>query len=139
MALIDASGLVLGRIASVVAERALKKESVVIVNAEKAVVTGNRNAVIKRFKKRIDLRAKGNPEKGPKFPRRADMILRRTIRGMLPFKKPRGKEAFRRVSVFMGVPKEFRGKETETVEEAKFSEKEAFVTLYELSKALGGK
>jgi len=139
MAVIDATGLVAGRVASFAAEKALKKEKVTIVNAEKAVLTGNRSASIKRFKKRIDLGAKGNPEKGPKFPKRADMLLRRIVRGMLPFKKTRGKEAFKRIMVYMGVPKEFAGEKIETVGEAKYSEKEAFITLGELSKALGGK
>ncbi len=139
MIVIDASGLVAGRLASFAAEKALKKERVVIVNAEKAVISGNKSAVVRRFKKRIDLRAKGNPEKGPKYPKRADMLLRRIIRGMLPFKKARGREAFKRVMVFIGVPAEFENEKIETIDSARFSEKEAFITVGELSKALGGK
>ncbi len=38
---VDASGLILGRAASVIAKRLLNGESIVVVNAEKAVVTGS--------------------------------------------------------------------------------------------------
>ncbi|RLI06236.1 50S ribosomal protein L13, partial [Candidatus Bathyarchaeota archaeon] len=37
---IDASGLILGRMASIVAKRLLEGEQIEIVNAEKAVVSG---------------------------------------------------------------------------------------------------
>ncbi|MFY1645128.1 50S ribosomal protein L13, partial [Methanoculleus bourgensis] len=43
---IDADGLLLGRMASVVAGRALAGEEIAIVNAEKAIVSGDRAYVL---------------------------------------------------------------------------------------------
>ncbi|MCD6434356.1 MAG: 50S ribosomal protein L13 [Candidatus Diapherotrites archaeon] len=139
--IINAEKLVLGRLASKAAKLALKGEEVTIVNAEKAVVVGNKNTIIEKFKKRIDLSPKGNPRKGPKFPRTPDRILRRAIRGMLPYKKYRGKKAYRKVKVYIGIPEELKDKEKEfkTIEEAKYKSVKEALTLGELSKALGAK
>ncbi|ABW02690.1 50S ribosomal protein L13 [Caldivirga maquilingensis] len=109
---IDASNHVAGRLATVVAKLALQGKRVIIINAEKAVVTGDRNMVIDWFKRRMsEIRTHYNPEKvGPKWPRRPDRILRRIIRGMLPYKRSKGKSALKRIRIFMGVPSEYSGK-----------------------------
>ena len=100
---IDASNHVLGRLASVIAKRLLNGEKIVVVNAEKAIITGDRDMVFKRYKEKYD---RGSKEKGPYFPRHPEKIFKRTVRGMLPWKTRRGREAYRRLRVFMGVPKE---------------------------------
>jgi len=46
---VDASGLVLGRAASLIAQRLLAGESIVVVNAEQAVVTGARASVLGHY------------------------------------------------------------------------------------------
>ncbi len=46
---IDADGLLLGRMASVVAGRALAGEEIAIVNAEKAIVSGDRAYVLEAY------------------------------------------------------------------------------------------
>lgn len=104
MIVIDANKKVAGRLASVVAKLLLKGENVVVVNAEKAVVSGRPETIIKRFK---ELRSKGDPYKGPFYPKRPDRIFRRMVRGMLPYKKKKGKDALRRLKVYIGVPEEF--------------------------------
>jgi LSU ribosomal protein L13P len=78
---IDASNHIAGRLATVVAKLALQGKAIVIVNAEKAVITGDRNMVINWIKRRMsEIRTHYNPEKvGPKWPRRPDRILRRII------------------------------------------------------------
>lgn len=139
MAVIDASNLVFGRLASIVAERALKGERVDIVNAEKSVIIGHKEAIIKRFKRKLGLKAKGNPEKGPKFSRTPDRMMKRAIRGMLPSNKDRGRKALKRVRVFVGVPKKLEGKETESIKIASYNGKEEAVELSELGRALGWK
>ena len=101
---IDASGLVLGRAASLIAQRVLQGEEIVIVNADRAVVVGPRESVLSRFK---EYRARGSVRKGPFYPRRPDRIFRRTVRGMLPFHHQRGRDAFKRVMTYVGLPPEF--------------------------------
>ena len=111
MRIINAEGLILGRLASKVARMLLEGEEVVIVNAEKAIITGNREDIFAKFKQRTELRTRTNPRRGPFYPKRSDEIVRRAIRGMLPWKTNRGRRAFKKLRVYAGVPREFEGKE----------------------------
>ncbi len=135
---IDASDTVVGRLASYVAKKALEGEEVVIVNCEKAVISGNKENIFERYKAKRD---RGDRYKGPFYPKYPDRIVRRTIRGMLPYKTKRGKEAFRRIKTFIGVPKEYKEKEFMKID--KFSKdnlKHAkYVYLGEVAKFLGAK
>ena len=97
---IDGRDCILGRVASNVAERALDGESIAVVNAERLVVTGDEDDVIGTFEKRTEL----GSDRGPYYPKRPDMIAKRSIRGMLPHKRTRGREAFERVRVYLGNP-----------------------------------
>ncbi|MDI3474930.1 MAG: large subunit ribosomal protein [Thermococcaceae archaeon] len=141
MRIINAEGLILGRLASKVAKMLLEGEEVVIVNAEKAIITGNREDVFAKYKQRTELRTRTNPRRGPFYPKRSDEIVRRTVRGMLPWKTDRGRKAFKRLKVYVGVPKEFEGKELETISEAHMSRLATpkYVTVGEVAKFLGGK
>ena len=112
---IDATDLRLGRLASLVAKRCLEGEEIAIVNAEAAVVTGAKARVLADYDQK---RKRGSREGGPFFPRRPDHIMKRTIRGMLPYKRQRGAEAFKRVKVYIGVPTEFVNSEFEIIESA---------------------
>ena len=139
---IDSSGLVAGRVASIVAKRLLRGERVVIVNAEKAIITGKRKRVVEWYMKRVsEWRTHYNPEKkGPKIPRRPDLILKRMVRNMLPYKKPKGRAALKRLKVYMGVPREVAGLPRIVPEEAKPQNSKApFITLEELAAAVGGR
>jgi large subunit ribosomal protein L13 len=98
------------------AQRLLAGESIVVVNAEKSVVTGSRKEVVAHF---TAARARGSVRSGPHYPRYPDRIFRRTVRGMLPHLKTRGKVAFRRLQVYIGVPPEYAGQPAETIENAK--------------------
>ncbi|HDJ89662.1 MAG TPA: 50S ribosomal protein L13 [Thermoprotei archaeon] len=137
---IDATGHVLGRLASLVAKKLLEGERIVIVNAEKSVIIGSKKMIIDRYKKKLEWRTYYNPEKrGPKIPRRPDTILKRTIRGMLPHKKSRGRNALKRLKVFIGIPERYSKSPFITLNIAKKDlEKYEFITLGELSKAIGG-
>jgi large subunit ribosomal protein L13 len=135
---IDASGLVIGRLSTHVAKKLLndKELEVAIVNSESAIVSGNKKMVIERYKKKREL---NHPRKGPYFPRLPDRILKRTIRGMLPYQQPKGREALKRVKVYIGTPKELEGQKTTTVESARNEDLEQFVELKEICKVLGAK
>ncbi len=136
MKVIDADNMVLGRLASVVAKRLLEGEEIVIVNAEKAVIIGNKYYIINKY---IERRNIGSVRKGPYYPKMPDRILRRAVRGMLPMKKSSGRAAYKRLRVYMGIPKEFENCDMEKIEEAKNNKLKGFITLAELSKHLGAK
>ncbi len=138
MAVIDATGLIAGRLASTVAHRLLLGEEINIVNAEKAIVSGSPETSLAKYK---TMRLKGSKEKGPYYPKRADMILRRTIRGMLPYKKARGRAALAKLRVYMGVPPQFSDAETETLERAHKSRLSTIKTieLRSVARHLGAK
>ncbi|MCD6372478.1 MAG: 50S ribosomal protein L13 [Thermococcus sp.] len=141
MRIINAEGLILGRLASKVAKMLLEGVEVDIVNAEKAIITGNREDIFAKYKQRTELRTRTNPRKGPFYPKRSDEIVRRTVRGMLPWKTDRGRKAFKRLKVYVGIPKEFEGKELETISEAHMSRLATpkYVSVGEVAKFLGGK
>ncbi|MET1124081.1 MAG: 50S ribosomal protein L13 [Archaeoglobaceae archaeon] len=134
---INAEGHILGRLSSVIAKRLLRGEKIVVVNAEKAIITGDKHMVFQRYKEKYE---RGSKEKGPYFPRHPEKIFKRTVRGMLPWKSRRGREAYRRLRVFMGVPEQLKGREFEVVEQALFekvSKTQKYVTLADVSRYLG--
>jgi large subunit ribosomal protein L13 len=113
--IINAEGLILGRMGSIVAKRLLIGETIIIVNAEKAVISGKRKSKVRAAKEFLQV---GHPRKGPFHYRRPDRIVRRAIRGMLPYKQSKGKQAYKRLKVFTGAPEEVKDQEMETVAEA---------------------
>ncbi len=132
--IIDATGHVLGRMATNVAKRALNGETVHIVNAEKAIIIGaSKKAIQARYKFKREV---GTHRKGPFFPREPHLIVKRTVRGMLPYQKPDGRAALKRVRAHIGVPKEFQGQETITIDEA-VRDGRTFMTIRELATYLG--
>jgi large subunit ribosomal protein L13 len=134
--IINAEDLILGRLASMVAKRALDGEEIAIVNVEKAVISGTRKRVMGAY---LHKRQKGSKEGGPFFPRRPDAIMKRTVRGMLPYKRQPGREALQRVKAYVGIPRQFRESPMETLEEAHVSRLSSprYVTLESISSYLG--
>jgi len=133
--IIDAKGLILGRMASIIAKRLLQGESVIVLNAEKTAISGKRLQIVKEAKTFLEV---GHPRKGPYHPRRPDKIVRRTIRGMLPRKKPKGRQAYKRLKVYLGAPMEFEDKEIQTILEANAEKlKSPYITVGELAKEIG--
>lgn len=133
---IDATDHITGRLSSNVAKRLLDDEEleIAIVNAEKAIISGNRRMIIEDFKAK---RALNHPRKGPNYPRMPDKILKRTIRGMLPYQKPRGKNALKRVKAYIGVPPEFKKSKMEKIDGAIKPDIHMYMTLEKISKRLG--
>src|SRR5437016_10294211 len=99
MPTIDATGHVVGRLASVLAKRLLNGEEIVVVNAEKAIVTGRRRVVFEEYRTRHQRGSTASRMRGigPNYPRRPDMILRRTISRMMPYQQPRGRTSLKRL------------------------------------------
>ena len=99
---VDARDCVMGRVATQVAERALEGDRVAVVNAEDAVITGRREDILSKYEDRAQL----GSDKGPAYPRRPDRIFKRTVRGMIPYKKEKGREALSNVRIYVGNPHE---------------------------------
>jgi large subunit ribosomal protein L13 len=134
---IDGDGLILGRMSSIVAKRLLAGETIDIVNAEKMVVSGKKKMVINKEKEFLNV---GGHEKGPVHFRQPHRIVRRTIRGMLPYRKAHGREAFKRLKVHIGVPDELSGAELEKMEKYHSSNlNRRFVTVGEIAENIGWK
>ncbi len=131
----DANNLILGRMAAVAAKHLLEGESVIILNAEKSVISGRRLSRVKETKKKLEI---GHPRKGPYFYRPPDRYVKRVIRGMLPRQKPKGKDAYKRLRVFIGVPAEHKEQQMKTIPEAKAEKlKCPYITVGELVKDIG--
>ncbi|WP_138797459.1 50S ribosomal protein L13 [Halostella sp. PRR32] len=129
---VDARDCILGRVASQVAEKALNGERVAVINAEDAVITGDEDDIMSKYRKRREL----GSDSGPYYPKRPDEILKRSIRGMLPYKKKRGREAFENVRVYVGNPHDRDGEILDGTSLDRLSNIR-FVHLGEVSNELG--
>jgi large subunit ribosomal protein L13 len=134
---VNADGLIVGRMSSYIAKRLLNGEQVTILNAEKAVFSGKKKSKIAEAKQFLEV---GAPERGPFHYRRPDRMLKKTVRGMLPYQQPKGKNAFKRLKVYMGVPLELKDQKLITFNEASASKlKGPYFTLAEMAKEIGWK
>ncbi|MGB9965252.1 50S ribosomal protein L13 [Halobacterium hubeiense] len=129
---VDARDCIMGRVASNVAERALDGDSVAVVNAEQAVITGTKEDIFETYNKRAEL----GSDSGPYYPKRPDGVFKRAIRGMLPYKQQDGREAFENVRVYVGNPFDEDGEIIEGTSLDRLSTIR-FVTVGEVSKELG--
>ncbi len=144
----NAEDKVLGRLASVVAKQLISAKKagedtrVIIVNAEKAIVTGKRSSVLSDYRAKYEL---NHPRKGPFFPRMPDQILKRTVRGMLPYQKnSSGRNALKSLRVEIGTPSDLSGDLPDGCEWGDSTKidrplPERFVRLGDISKELGVK
>lgn len=138
MKIYDGEGIVFGRLAARVAKDALQGEEVNVVNCEKVIITGKKTKTFENEKQKR--KRKGYPLKSAKLPRLADKFVRRSIRGMLPWKLSRGKEAFKRIKCHVGVPADLSGEKIRLQDSS--SEKLPnlkYTTVSEICKHLGGK
>ena len=131
--IIDAEGASLGRLSTHVAKRLLEGEEIAIVNSEKAIISGKKTAIKNKYKQKREV---GTYRKGPFFPRLPHQIVKRTIRGMIPYQKSHGREAFKKLKCYVEVPDEFKDKKIEKIEGVEKNPVD-FMTVKELSKSLG--
>ena len=132
MKVIDATGIPLGRLSALLAKRLLDGEEIAVVNAEKAVIVGRRREIETRYRRKREVG--GTKRKGPFFPRMPDQILKRTVRGMLPYQQPRGRVALKNLKTYIGVPEEFRESPADQLGKTTTS---PHITLKDLSHFLG--
>ncbi|MBY8991989.1 MAG: 50S ribosomal protein L13 [Candidatus Lokiarchaeota archaeon] len=107
--LLDATDQILGRFCSQVAKKAMLGEYIVIINAQNAIISGSKRDIHEKYLARLNVSTATNPLRGPFHERRPDTFMRRVIKQMLPRKKVRGKEALKRVHVYISdIPERFK-------------------------------
>ncbi len=97
----DGNDVIFGRLASRVAKDLLKGNSVDIINCEKIIISGDKKLLVKKILEKRKM-GSGSSRKGPKYPRVADRLIKRMIRGMLPWDRAKGRDAFRKLKVYVG-------------------------------------
>ncbi len=136
--IIDAKNTILGRLSSYVAKQVLLGNKVDVVNCEECVVSGRKHATLDEYKRKIHRKA---PGKGPFFYRRSDMFVKRTIRGMLPFKRARGMDAFKNIKCYIGTPENLKNEKALVIESANISKLHSadYLKVKDICKSVGGK
>ncbi len=135
---IDATGHVAGRLCSRVASEIIRGRKVVVLNAEKAVISGKRDAVFEAWKRRLELGSKVNPAYGPLHPRRPDNILWKMVRGMVPKTKAKGTDGLKRLRVYIGVPQKYSGVKLSRIDDAVATRPlPMYTTIEEISHSIG--
>ena len=130
--------MILGRIATKIAKKALLGETISVINCEYAVIAGKKTSILARYKHRNEM---GIHTKGPFLPRMPDRFVRRTIRGMLPYKNPRGSDAFKRIICYIGAPESIKNETILKFEDCDVSKLPSlkYISVKEICKFLGAK
>lgn len=138
---IDASVLVMGRLAAFVAKQALLGKKVRVFNCEKIIVSGKKAFLLPYF--RHKLKGRTYPFKGPFFSKMADRFFRKAVKGMLPHggsEESRGRAALSRVECYLGVPVRFNNPSLIKIDSCVLKDStQSAMSLSELLGALGAK
>ena len=145
--LYDARNKILGRFCSLIAKKALLGEYIVIINAKDAIISGKKKDIHEKYLAKLRISTATNPSRGPFHERRPDTFVRRVIKQMLPRKKLRGKEAIKRVHVYISdIPNRFKSKyqklvpnEIINVDKKRLSYYNRYITLENLCLRIGWK
>lgn len=104
---IDGTNATLGRLASYAAKQSLLGSKVIIINANRVVIIGNKKDIIRKYKASIS--RGGTSMQGPNIIRTPERILKRTARGMLSYKDGRGSAAIDRIICYNETPAQYEG------------------------------
>ena len=133
MVIIDGKNSVLGRIASYTAKKLINGEEIKLINVNKILITGDPVNILGKYLKKKSI---GSPQHGPFISKKPDMLVRRAIRGMIPYKTKKGKNAIKKLKVYEDLPEEFSKEKIEKLSLKPIKSK--FITIEKLSKLLGG-
>ncbi|MCP8323504.1 MAG: 50S ribosomal protein L13 [Candidatus Methylarchaceae archaeon HK02M2] len=140
MIVVDAQGHIAGRLASHIAKSLLKGNRIVVINAEKILLSGSKYSIINEYLERLEIGSVINPKHGPLHPRRPDTIFTKMIRGMLPYRKAKGLEALKRLRVYINTPEYYKPIEKTIFEKGLATKPLSFyLTLGEVASRLGWK
>ena len=135
---VDAAHQVAGRMASKIAKLLIEGRHVVVLNAETSLMSGSKKNIFAEYMQRKELKSIVNPINAPHRPKQPNMILNRIIRGMLPRRKPKGQNAFKRLKVHIGIPTPYRSIEKTTFEDAKPRKPiQLYITIGEIAVSQG--
>lgn len=135
---VDGAGCIAGRLCSNVSKLILKGNRVTIVNAEKAMLSGDRYKTIQLYKEHLEINSATNPIHGPFHPRRPDRILTKMVRGMIPKRKASGIEAFKRLRVYVSIPDRLKNSSMKSFEDSKITKPMSYyITIGDLAKEIG--
>lgn len=136
--IIDAKDAILGRLGSYAAKQVLLGNKVDVINCEECVISGRKHSTLNEYGRRMHRKA---PNKGPFFYRRPDMFVKRTIRGMLPFKRARGMDAFKNIKCHIGVPENLKNEKALTIESANAGKLHSadYLRVKDICRSVGGK
>jgi large subunit ribosomal protein L13 len=143
--LYDATDKILGRFCSQIAKKALLGEYIVIINAKNAIISGTKRNIHEKYIAKLNISTATNPRRGPFHKRRPDTFMRRVIRQMLPRKKLRGKEAIKRVHIYISdIPERFKSRyqnlvqnEVSNADKKRLSYYNKYITLENLCQRIG--
>lgn len=136
MVVIDVQNARIGRVGTYAAKKLLEGEEVQIINAEEAVISGDPQFTLERYNAKRQLQFKGNPEKSPYWPKVPDRFVKKMIRGMLPRKKATGRDAYKKLRVYIGHPSEVKG-DPIRIENAELGSLTKYIKVGRLCKLLG--
>ena len=131
----DAKEAIVGRLGTVVAKELLRGNEVIVLNSEESIMSGNKEVVVNKLK-RLKKMGQGASMKGPKIIKSSDRLLKRMIRGMLPWDKPRGREAYKRLKCYIGIPKTIEGNDLKKIKKISNKLPRKFSKLKEISSQL---
>ena len=136
--IIDAKDSILGRLSSYAAKQLLLGSKVDVINCEEAVISGRKSAILDGYIRKMHRKA---PGKGPFFYRRPDMLVKRSVRGMLPFKRARGREAFKNIKCHIGVPENLKAENAVTVKNTDAAKLHSadYLKVKDICRAVSGK
>ncbi|VDM41005.1 unnamed protein product [Toxocara canis] len=104
---IDGKDHLLGRLASTVAKQLLLGQKIVVVRCEAIAISGNFHRSKLKYMSFLRKRCNVKPARGPYHLRAPSRMFWRTVRGMLPHKTYRGKNALMRLKAFDGIPQPY--------------------------------
>ena len=136
--IIDAKDTILGRLGTFAAKQLLMGNKVDIINCEECVISGKKQAIMEIYIRKLHRKA---PTKAPYFYRRPDAMVKRTIRGMLPFKRARGRDAYKNIKCHIGVPDNLMHQKALKIEGAGTSKIQStdYMRIKDICKAVGWK
>ncbi len=136
--IIDGKDLILGRLGTIVAKKTLLGEKVDIINCENIVITGKKDFLYSKYVRKMK---QGIPSKGPFNYKTPERFVKRALRGMLPYKREKGKKAFSNIKCYRGIPEKFANEKIETFEAINVKKVPSldFLKVKDLCRKIGGK
>jgi large subunit ribosomal protein L13 len=132
--IVNGADAILGRLGSFVAKELLKGKSVLLINCEKIIVSGKKVGFVNNIKRKREM-GRGSSLKGPKYIRQEDRLVKRIIRGMLPWDRMKGREAYRRLRCEIGSA-DLKEEELKGLKEFKHRKPRNYTYMNEIVRAL---